>query len=701
MATEQQLIEGIRRADKAGDTAAVQALGKELLRVRAAPAKKPKEKEPSFWQGVGEGITDTAANAASMFERTPMGLPLKIVGMVDDYMGGRPLSPKSGSGNMLRSAREKASAASRYRGSTYGRIAGQIIASAPAMFVPGGGLLQGALGGALMSEDASDDKKLARDAVIGGVVGKTIDIAAPVVGGVVRKVRGVRPHAEPIAEVATRLGVRPAPATTGGVVTGGLQTGLGALPGAGASVANAGRREVADLAAAAARTARELGPVSTPQAAGETLAKGANVYREETKEAGDALYQARNELMGGKGAPVLLASAAREVRDFAAQYPNTPVLGSMMEHPAVRKLATALPEGPEPQLTLSEATDALSHVRGAVRNAERSNTMTDPVKARISKFEQAIEDDVMRAAQASDAIAGRSGYVGATRAQRTADRFWALKKETERGPLKQALKSYGDNVAVSGESVFRAMIADMGRTGGNIKRLRRAWGAMPEEARRTFAATAFEELGQAAPGKSSAIPEFISRAVGVTDDIAEGASASGGNWSFNTFHTNYTKMSPEARKLVFGGKGVDQQIDDIARYASRLKELDAGRNFSNTARTAMAAAYVGIIGNQVLQGDMEGAGKAAVAIPALALAGKGFMASAPGRLWLRNSLRELVSKGGTQGGETALRRLTRQLPVIAENNPAVREEAMTIFRALNDNAGLPLAAGDRKEDQQK
>jgi len=675
MATEQQIAEGIRRADRAGDADAVKALGAELLRIRQAAKPKPK---PGVFDIIKNDVVGLAKGVAQLPDA------IADAGEATQYYIGRGLG-RTVEGGLRAVGADRA--ANSVRGFT-DRGTNAILAS-PNL-------------NEMMERDNPTPEwdKGARFAseIVGSVVSPFNKLAnAPTLTRTQKTVQQARVPArrvappsksEPIINVASRLGVRPTPATTGGGVAGAFQTGLGSLPGAGSSVGKAMNREVDDLGAAAGRVARELGPVSTPQAAGEALAQGGAQYSRETAKAGGALYQARDALIGGKDAPVILGSAAKEAQDFAQQFPN--ISATLFEHPAIQKLVKAMPDGPEPTLTLGEATDALSHIRGALRNAERSNTITGPMKARITAFEQAIEGDVMRAAQASDAIAGRTGVATAQAAQRNADRFWAIKRATERGPLKKALASYGDDVTVSGESVFKAMVGDMNRQGGNIKRFGRTWKAMPQNARDTFAATAFDELGRGKPGASSAIPESIRGAIGLTDDVAEGG------WSFNTFHTNYSAMSPEARKLAFGGKGVDQQIDDIARYASRLKELDRSRNFSNTARATMAGAYVSLVGGQMLSGDFEGAGKSALAIPMLALAGKGFMSSAPGRLWVRNSLRSLVQQGGTQAGETTLRRLTNQLPVIAVNNPAIRAEATAMFRALNDKTGEALSQSPQR-----
>jgi hypothetical protein len=61
---------------------------------------------------------------------------------------------------------------SRYRGSTLGNFTGDVLATLPAMFVPGGPIVQEAAGGALMTENPDDHSGLAGNALLGAVGGK-------------------------------------------------------------------------------------------------------------------------------------------------------------------------------------------------------------------------------------------------------------------------------------------------------------------------------------------------------------------------------------------------------------------------------------------------------------------------------------------------------------------------------------------------
>lgn len=646
----------------------------EVLRQFPEAGRVKKEKPTSFLQGAMEGVSQTVANQARL-----------LAG--GSRAGSANVGPFGAIGSELlrlgatavQSLQAKQTREAPVRGSNAGRITGQIVGSAPTMAVPGGAVVQGMAGGVVMSDNINNPAEVAQNALLGAAAGKVGDLAARGAGKVAGAVssRARKPVQETTRALAQRLGVRPTPATVGGPTARTMQLGLGNLPGSSGPVAAGVARETDDLAAAARATAESMGPVRTPQAAGQAVAKGARAYERASGAQASRLYNQRDELIGGKNAPVLLGNTVREIKDFASQFPNTPVLSSILEHPTVRKLANALPDGPEPQVTLSEATDALSHIRSALRNAANNNAVTGSVKSRVAKVEQAIERDVVQAAQASDAIAGRAADSGAEAAQAAADSFYANRARTLDKPLGKALDAFRTPEKVSAESVYREMVTDMSRTGGNMARLRSRWAALPKGARRTFSATALDDMGRATSGAQN---------------------EAGSEWSFNTFLTNYDKMAPEARKMIFGDAA--NQVDDIAKYAAKLREVDKSRNFSNTARSTLAGAYLTLVGTEVWNGDYTGAAKVAAALPAMALGGKAFMASPEGRAWVRNTMRALT-KAGTPSAEAALQKLTQQLPILASRHPELRAEATALFNTIaNDNLRIPVAASDGEGDIQ-
>lgn len=178
MATEQQLIEGLRRADAAGDRAAAEAIARELGRVRTEGRTRP----TSHLQGVAEGLSPAARNMDNLADAIN---PAMWAAKAIANLTGRRIP----SGSDLYRERQKAFARSPNRGSTAGRIAGTVASILPTMWLPGGPVAQGVAGGLLASE-ADDAEGFAKDAALGGVGGKV----GAVVGGKV------------IAPVAERLG---------------------------------------------------------------------------------------------------------------------------------------------------------------------------------------------------------------------------------------------------------------------------------------------------------------------------------------------------------------------------------------------------------------------------------------------------------------------------------------------------------------
>ena len=85
------------------------------------------------------------------------------------------------------------------------------------------------------------------------------------------------------------------------------------------------------------------------------------------------------------------------------------------------------------------------------------------------------------------------------------------------------------------------------------------------------AATAVAHLGKPAAGAANA--------------------AEDGAFSVNTFLTNYAKLSPTGRDVLFGARGgggeqaarLKGELDNLARVAGHLKEVQKGANTSNSA----------------------------------------------------------------------------------------------------------------------
>ena len=505
------------------------------------------------------------------------------------------------------------------------------------------------------------------------------------------------------AQLARDLKIRRTPATNSkaGVSTV-LQSGLGSLPG-GTPIATASSQEVGDLANAARSAAESAGNISSRQGAGEAIAQGAQKYKADSGQEAKTLYGARDALIGGPNALVPTGAAKAALDDISSRFPTSPAIQQLREHPAIRAIGGAFPgeptteevptgildangnqvtrtvtSGGEP-LTLGEVTEALSHVRGVVRNLSEQSLAgkaTAPILSRVKQLEQGLEDDVMNAARNADIAAGREpGAPGsAVKAQQDADAFYADRAAALNGALKKPLQSAADDTKVSGEAVYNQVSGDMDAKSGNLARLRDTWFRLPDEAKSTFAATKIDDLGRATPGQQNDM---------------------GTAWSFQTFLTNLNRLSPQARKIVFGGN-VDGQLQKIATYADRLRQLDRARNFSNTAKNWFAGAFMATVGGAVMHGDLGSAAEAAAALPMTWGGAKLLLSTPVMRDWTESAL-----KAASSDNQAAMRVLTKNLDGIAAKHPALAGSIAGLQRAIaqaaNDNLGNAAVASDRQQ----
>lgn len=586
-------------------------------------------------------------------------------------------------GGTMREARAAAASAARSRiaseGAAYGAVHGAATSDNPGV---------GAVTGADMG--AAAGYALAAGGQALGLGGKSAIPAAT---------EGAPESSAPdYVQLARDLNVRRTPATNSRTGTATVvQAGLDALPGGG-PIGTAAARETEDLGTAARNVAESAGPVSDRQGAGEAVAQGASQYKAASKAQAKGLYGQRDQLIGGPDTAVPTPNAASAIQDIASRFPTSPAIQQLREHPAIRAIGGALPgeptsenvptgildasgnpitrtvtSGGEP-LTLGEVTEALSHVRGVVRNLE-SQTLngkaTAPVLSRVKQVEQGLENDVMQSARNADVQAGRTpGDPGsAVAAQRDADAFYADRAQALNGALKRPLQSAADDTKVSGESVYNQVSGDMDAQSGNLSRLRETWFRLPQEAKSTFAATKIDDLGRALPGQQNDL---------------------GNAWSFQTFLTNLNKLSPQARNIVFGGKA-DEQLQKIATYANRLRQLDKFRNFSNSAKKYFAGAFIATVGHALMQGDIHSAVEGAAGMMGAWGGAKLLMATPAMRDWTASAL-----KAAADGNENAAGVLTNRLSSLAASQPTLASEInglkQSILSAANDNIGGRVAA---------
>lgn len=164
MATEAQLMEGIRRADKAGDTEGVRVLGKALIAMRKPKAKS---KDTSALTGFIQGAIKPIDNLSSALSSIPYVGP--AIDSASEALG----MPTTAQAVQRNDAARQGNTRKGYQ--TLGNIAGTL----PTMALPGGALVQGGVSGALLS----DKKNLAGVALDAGIGGASQGVASGVLKG--------------------------------------------------------------------------------------------------------------------------------------------------------------------------------------------------------------------------------------------------------------------------------------------------------------------------------------------------------------------------------------------------------------------------------------------------------------------------------------------------------------------------------------
>ncbi len=204
------------------------------------------------------------------------------------------------------------------------------------------------------------------------------------------------------------------------------------------------------------------------------------------------------------------------------------------------------------------------------------------------------------------------------------------------------------------EQAYTYAMSRLGDGGTNLQRLRNQFE--PEEWD-TVAASVLEKMGLAKAGAQDATGEVF---------------------SVNTFMTNWSKMSPEAKNALFGGKRYAEMregLDTLVDVASSLKGVEKLANTSNTGRVLIT--YLTLTGAGTGLAEM-GAGQGTGAISAFLVGGLGSRGAAklitsPAFIkWLTTPVTNPNGIGAHFGRLTA----------IASKDPALKEPIEAFLQAL-------------------
>jgi hypothetical protein len=199
---------------------------------------------------------------------------------------------------------------------------------------------------------------------------------------------------------------------------------------------------------------------------------------------------------------------------------------------------------------------ALRRVYGALSD-DIEMAMRDLVARTFRKFQNRSNavpvsaDDVVKARRALDDLNNANQMTRALKVEE--EGALRMRKLAERNP----------------DGVTRSLVREI-QEGGNSMEARRVLQMLRPNERQQVAGHVVRQLGQ--PSNS---------ATGIISEVG---------WSPNTFLTNYRKLKPEMRDMIFSAKH-QEALDDLYRVADRLANVEAlanhSRSFSNAQNMAL------------------------------------------------------------------------------------------------------------------
>ena len=470
----------------------------------------------------------------------------------------------------------------------------------------------------------------------------------------VEGVRRVVSRAPEIARDFTRANVNPRSA---GTVSGSrgiqfLEQGIGSTIAGGDVIARRSEQTLDEVAQRVTELADIASPARTTMQAGAALKRGGREYIAGFKAEADRLEGEFAKLVP-PGTPVDESNTLAALSDVGAAMKSDPELGKTLTDPKFQRWLEIRTRPDAPPLPFEEMRYWRSYIG---RKLGEPQVLSDIPRGELKRLYAGMTAD-MRAEAARRGPKALEAFDKATRFERQ-----GFKR------IEDALEEIAaPDSAVNAERIY-AMVQNLAQAGGkgtDLRKLALIRRSVPIEHWKATAAVTLRKMGQARPNMQD---------------------ATGGQFSANTFMTEWNKLSPEARNILFRDvvdPGWVESMNGLSRVMRAMKSLDQQANSSGTARVLQAMGTVGIFGGaagSMLAGDVSGAVMGAAAgiggrIVAPHVAAR-LMTSEPFVRWLMQAGSQAMRNPG--GWPQHLVRLG----AIAEAEPEMRDAIKSYVEAL-------------------
>lgn len=426
----------------------------------------------------------------------------------------------------------------------------------------------------LAAGDKTQERKLARDLIMG------LEVAVPELAGatssLARLGRQVKVGQTPISrrelgEVTQRMEGARAAEELNILPSAGMQGRSAAMAEAGfevspfstAQIQRGRERVISEIQEAAEKSAQRVGDPTSVEFAGEALQKGAKKFTSDFAQKSETLYNQLDNFI--KPDDLIIApnttQALREIVLFAG---DNPELAKQIGLGRFEQLLTALgDQGVDNAVPYQLVKELRTTFGEAIGNI--SGPLADMSQGKIKRLYGTLSKDLEEAAK-----------TGGPEAFKT----WKRANDFYRGGAKRIDESLEKITgAETGTAAYRR-IENM-LLEGNVKQstnqIMQLKKSLPSDDFNTFRATLINNLGRAKAGQQTAEGDLFSPA---------------------TFLTNYNKMSPTSRKVVFGE--IEPELKKLASVVELSKDAAAQLNVSRTAPAVTTQALLAGIGSMVV-----------------------------------------------------------------------------------------------------
>lgn len=468
-----------------------------------------------------------------------------------------------------------------------------------------------------------------------------------------------------------RAGVRPTMAAVAGGAPAGVTRMIAENFIAGAPARARLNASLGDTANAARNLAGRYGQHGQPEQVGETVQRGVQRFARDadaprpvgretaapeaisTREwsfraKANALYErafsriADDEAghLAGQTGVRASANATRGVLQELQARVSAPNVAEIVNDPLLGRISQALADDAD-----SLRFQDLRALRTWVREAQSRPSLTQNIDAAaLQRLERALTEDIYRSAM-------EIGGEFAAQQLRRVDQFYRAGQNR----IQNALQAFDPN-RTGGAQAYQRIIA-LAREGGrqNTRQLQALRNSLRQDEWREVAATVIDDLGRPTAGNPNALEP--------------------GAFSVEQFVTNYAKLSPEGRRILFGGAQTDElasALDNLARVAGYQKGVEA---MANRSRSGVNAQNFGV-----------GFGLLNPGTTAPTLGFLGAMALTGEMLTNPAFVRWMVSAVKAGGGPGGIRRQLGGLSTLAARDPALAPLYTDLVRRVGENS---------------